>query len=118
LEVLDDHVFHDLLESLVEPAAVAAVYRKFVENAAAFIDQLRGQEDDLRIDTLHTLKGSAGMMGAKRMAEVAAHLQAQLQCSSVHVPQAIETLEGELAEFLAVAAARLLALGTSLGMPE
>jgi HPt (histidine-containing phosphotransfer) domain-containing protein len=112
--VLDDRVFHDLHESLVQPAAVAALYRKFAGNAAAFIGELRSQENHARIDTLHTLKGSAAMMGATRIAKLATHLQAQLQCSSVQMAPAIEELAGELASFRSVVAARLLELGASL----
>lgn len=117
-EVLDGEVFHELLGSLHQPAALAAVYRKFIGNATAFICELRDQDDAARIDTLHTLKGSAAMMGAKRMAERAARLQAQAQCSSVQVARAIQELEDELLEFRVAAAERLLALGVSLGNPD
>lgn len=117
-EVLDGSVFQDLLDSLVQPVAVAALYRKFVENAAAFIGQLHNQEDAERIDTLHTLKGSAAMMGARRMASLAMHWQAQLQGSPVHVARAIPELEGELASFRVAIAARLLEAGASPGIPE
>jgi HPt (histidine-containing phosphotransfer) domain-containing protein len=118
IEVLDCNVFRDLLESLAQPAAVAALYRKFIGNAAAFICELRVQEDAARIDTLHTLKGSAAMMGATRMAKIAMHLQTQLQCSSVQVAQAIQELEGELVRFRLAVAAQLLELGVSPGMLE
>jgi HPt (histidine-containing phosphotransfer) domain-containing protein len=113
-EVLDDSVFRDLHESLIQPAAVAALYRKFAGNAAAFISELRDQEHDARIDTLHTLKGSAAMMGATRMAKLAMHLQAQLQCSPVQMALAIQELEGELLRFRMAVAARLFKLGVSL----
>jgi HPt (histidine-containing phosphotransfer) domain-containing protein len=116
--VLDGTVFHELLESLNEPAAVAAVYRKFVRNAAAFIRELRDQEPTARIDTLHTLKGSAAMMGATRMAKLAAHLQVQLQGSSLPVAQAIEELESELEKFRLALDAQLLTLGGSPDIPE
>lgn len=117
-EILDGHVFHDLLESLVQPLAVAALYRKFVGNAAAFIDELRDQGAAARIDTLHTLKGSAAMMGATRMAQLATHWQEQAQASPVQVARVIQELEGELARFRVAAAARLHEVGASLGIPE
>lgn len=107
-------VLHDLLASLTEPVAVAAVYRKFVANAAEFIGELLEQEDAARIETLHTLKGSAAMMGAKCLAQVASRLQAQAETSSVQVAEAIGELTGELAKFRAAAAARLGALGVPL----
>lgn len=115
-EALDVDVLQDLLESLSEPAAVLAVYRKFVANAAAFIAELAGQDDAARIETLHTLKGSAAMMGARRMAELAAHLQAQPPRSRVQVEQATGALEGELARFRLAVDARLSALGVSPGL--
>lgn len=113
-EVLDGNVFRDLHESLVQPTAVAALYRKFAGNAAAFIGELRDQENDARIETLHTLKGSAAMMGATRMAKLAMHLQMQLQCSSALIAPAIPELEGELLRFRIVVTAQLRELGVSL----
>lgn len=113
--VLDVSVFHELHESLMQAEAVAAVYRKFVENAALFISELRAQDAAARIETLHTLKGSAAMMGATCMAELAAQLQAQ--GPSVQVEPAIQQLTVELQKFRAVVASRLLALGASLDMP-
>lgn len=117
-ESLDASVFHDLLESLVQPLAVAALYRKFIGNAAAFIDELHDQDAAARIDTLHTLKGSAAMMGAARMARLAMHWQEQAQSSSVQVSRVSQELAGELARFRGAVAARLNELGVSLGLPE
>lgn len=118
--VLDGAVFQELVESLTHPDVVAAIYRKFVENAAGFIGELRDQNAAARIETLHTLKGSASMMGARELARLAAHLETQLisQGSSDQVDQATEQLAGELGKFRAAAAGRLLALGASLGIPE
>lgn len=126
--MLDRGVLRDLYESLAQPEAVAALYRKFLGNAAAFICDLRVQEDAARTETLHTLKGSAAMMGATRIARLAMHLQTQLllriparelpaqqlQGSSVQVGQAVQALEGELARFRAAAAAELLQIGAAL----
>ena len=117
-ESLDGTVFQDLLESLVQPPAVAALYRKFVGNAAAFIDELRDQDAAARIDTLHTLKGSAAMMGAARMAQLAMHWQEQAQGSPVQVARVIQELDEELVRFRGAVAARLHELGASLAAPE
>lgn len=113
--VLDVGVFHELHESLLQPEMVAAVYRKFIENAAVFINELRARDAAARIETLHTLKGSAAMMGATRMAELAAQLQAQ--GSAVQVEPAIQQLTGELQKFRAAVAGKLHALGASLDTP-
>jgi HPt (histidine-containing phosphotransfer) domain-containing protein len=118
IEVLDSKVFHDLLESLADPVVVAGLYRKFVGNAAAFICELRVQEDVARLDTLHTLKGSAAMMGAKRMAALALQLQTQWHSSPVQVAQAIEQLEAELVKFRSAASAKLREVGASPGFAE
>jgi HPt (histidine-containing phosphotransfer) domain-containing protein len=113
-DVLDVDVLQDLMTSLIDPVAVAAVYRKFVENASEFLRELPTQENAARVDTLHTLKGSAAMMGARRLAQLAACLQTQAATSSVQVAQAVEALADELARFRAAAAARLADLGAPL----
>jgi HPt (histidine-containing phosphotransfer) domain-containing protein len=113
-QVLDVAVLQDLLASLSQPVAVAGVYRKFVVNAADFIAELPEQEGAARIDTLHTLKGSAAMMGANQLAQLAASLQAQAETSSVQVAEAMQELTGELAKFREAVATRLRELGTSL----
>jgi HPt (histidine-containing phosphotransfer) domain-containing protein len=107
-------VFQELVESLQTEAA-AAVYRKFLENAAAFIDELPRQNTDARVETFHTLKGSAAMMGANRMSELAAQLQ--VQGAGVQVEAATRQLKEELEKFRAAVASRLLELGASLDTP-
>jgi HPt (histidine-containing phosphotransfer) domain-containing protein len=114
LDVLDASMFQDLLESLVEPAAVAAIYRKFLDNAATFIREIASQDSAARAETLHTLKGSAAMLGANRISALAAKLQSELHGSIVHVDQAAHQLEDELAKFRVAAAERLLAAGVTL----
>jgi HPt (histidine-containing phosphotransfer) domain-containing protein len=109
--VLDGKAFRELLESLRQPAALAAVYHKFIGNAAGFIRDLRAQDDAARVETLHTLKGSAAMMGARRMAQLAAHLQVQRQYSSVQFAEAIDELESELEKLRLAVDEQLLALG-------
>jgi HPt (histidine-containing phosphotransfer) domain-containing protein len=112
--VFDATVFQELVESLQTEAATA-VYRKFLENAAAFIDELARQNTDARVETFHTLKGSAAMMGANRMSELAAQLQAQ--DAGVQVAAATQLLNDELEKFRAAVASRLLELGASLDTP-
>jgi HPt (histidine-containing phosphotransfer) domain-containing protein len=107
-------MFQDLLESLVEPAAVAAVYRKFLDNAADFIRELAGQDEAERVETMHTLKGSAAMLGANRISALAAQLQADLPASLVQVDQATRELADELELFRTAITEHLLAAGASL----
>ncbi|WP_161814319.1 Hpt domain-containing protein [Steroidobacter agaridevorans] len=108
-------MFQDLLESLVAPVAVAAIYQKFLDNAATFIRELASQDDAARVETMHTLKGSAAMLGANRLSALAAKLQSQLHGSIVQVDQAARELEVELAKFREAAAERLLSAGVTLG---
>ena len=110
-KVLDVDVLHDLLGSLGQPAGVAAIYSKFIANAAGFIRELRTLDAVARVETLHTLKGSAAMVGAERLAALAARLEPQ---SSVQVEQAIQALASELAQFRAVVAAKFTALGAPI----
>lgn len=114
LEILDDSMFQDLLESLVEPAAVAAIYGRFLGNAATFIRELAGQDAAERVETMHTLKGSAAMLGANRMSALAAQLQTDLHGSLVQVEQAARELAAELETFRAAVTERLEAAGGSL----
>ena len=111
---LDADAFHELLASLGQAAAVAAVYRKFVANAAAFICDLRNQDRARCFETLHTLKGSASMMGARRMTELSVRIYAQLQCSAIQAGAAADELERELETFRIEAAARLRSVGVIL----
>ena len=112
--VLDARIFQDLVESLVAPVAVAAIYQKFLENAATFIRELPGQDEAARVETLHTLKGSAAMLGANRLSALAAKLQSHLHGSIVQVDQAARELEAELAKFRVAAAERLLSAGVTM----
>src|ERR1041384_1676828 len=49
--VLHVSVFRELHETLARAEALAAVYRKFIENAALFINELPVQDAAARIDT-------------------------------------------------------------------
>jgi len=114
--VLDVGVFQELLESLTHAATVAAIYRKFLENATGFIGELRDQDVAARTETFHTLKGSAAMLGANRMAALAATLQEQ--GAAVQVAAATEQLTDELEKFREAVASKLLAVGASLDTPR
>jgi HPt (histidine-containing phosphotransfer) domain-containing protein len=113
--VFDAAVFQELVESL-QTEVTAAVYRKFFENAVTFIGELTEQNTAARVETFHTLKGSAAMMGANRMSELAAQLQAQ--GSAVQIEAATQLLKDELEKFRAAVASRLLELGASLDTPQ
>ncbi|MBM0104684.1 Hpt domain-containing protein [Steroidobacter sp. S1-65] len=110
-KVLDVDVLQDLLGSLGQPVAVAAIYSKFIANAAGFIRELSVLDAAARVETLHTLKGSAAMVGAERLAALAARLEPQ---SPVQVEQAIQALEIELKQFRAMVVAQFDALGAPI----
>ena len=74
--VLDRHVFEELLTTLGNDThRVRSLYRKFVDSAATRIDEVRHQSVTASAATFHALKGSAGMVGANRLAALAARLQ-------------------------------------------
>jgi HPt (histidine-containing phosphotransfer) domain-containing protein len=107
-DVLDTKVFNDLHHAMISrPDALAGVYRTFFGHSHKLIDTLRDQESAAREHTLHALKGSAAMLGARRLAAVAARLQHENLQSPALLAQAIETLEMELESFRRAIAARL-----------
>jgi len=113
---LDPEVFTELYESLCEhPATVASLYDTFLDNAARLIAALRTNESRAgREKTLHTLKGSAAMMGASRVAQLAADLQltsATLQGEALR--KWIDQIDTELGQTRLAIDARLASLGTS-----
>jgi HPt (histidine-containing phosphotransfer) domain-containing protein len=98
LLVLDTSVFQELLEALGgDLDTVVSVYRIFLGSAMRLIGHLSDQHCAAQAVTLHTLKGSARMVGAVRVARLAAHLQ-QLAAKSVHpvIKTRIQELTGEL----------------------
>jgi HPt (histidine-containing phosphotransfer) domain-containing protein len=79
---------------------VANLYANFLTNAARYIEALRSQANDEQVATLHTLKGSAAMMGAVRISALAMRLhEASLHESGQTSESAIRQLEDELAMF-------------------
>jgi HPt (histidine-containing phosphotransfer) domain-containing protein len=109
--VLDLDLLDDLLASLSQPLAVATIYKKFVVNARGCIAELPRQDAMARIDTLHTLKGSAATMGAKHLALVAARLQTQTDTSPVQIAEATQELTAALSLFRSAASEWLSARG-------
>jgi HPt (histidine-containing phosphotransfer) domain-containing protein len=76
------------------------VYRKFIEGTGARLDELRHQSVTDSAATFHALKGSAGMVGANRLAALAARLQdAAPGLDGETKAAAIGEIEAELAEF-------------------
>src|SRR3954469_15139569 len=74
--VLDRHVFEELLATLGnDTGRVSNVYRKFVDSASARLEEVRHQSVTDSVATFHALKGSASMVGANRLAALAATLQ-------------------------------------------
>jgi HPt (histidine-containing phosphotransfer) domain-containing protein len=101
VQVLDRHVFEDLLATLGNDTdRVRNVYRKFVDTAVTRLDEVRQQPVTASAATFHALKGSAGMVGANRIASVAARLQeAAPGLTDETKAAALGALETELAAF-------------------
>ena len=96
--VLDTSVFQELLQTLAgDLDVVVSIYRTFLGTAAMLIDRLSDQDCAAQAATLHTLKGSAAMVGAMRLGQLAARLH-QVASTFLHpvVETRIEELTGEL----------------------
>jgi HPt (histidine-containing phosphotransfer) domain-containing protein len=111
--VLDAGLFQELRESLgSELHVVAGIYTRFLGNAARSLEESRRQAGATRAATLHTLKGSAAMVGATRIARVAGRLQESLLGAPAEVAEAaFRELEGELALFRDALGLHLESLG-------
>jgi HPt (histidine-containing phosphotransfer) domain-containing protein len=74
--VLDRHVFEELIATLGnDTARLRNVYRKFLDSTLARLAELRHQSVIDSAATFHALKGSASMVGANRLAALAAKYQ-------------------------------------------
>lgn len=116
LPSLDQEAFDELYESVREkPDTVASLYDTFLTNAVKLIESLQTADSrSIRDKTLHALKGSAAMMGAARVARLAADLQetsATMQDETLQ--NWIEQIAIELDETRRVVDARLASLGTA-----
>jgi HPt (histidine-containing phosphotransfer) domain-containing protein len=105
--VLDVGVFRELHVTLGSNTdRVRNVYTKFLDSAAKRIDELRQQPFAASLKTLHALKGSAGMVGASRLAALAAHLQ-ETTADRETLAGGIDDIETELSRFHGVLNAQL-----------
>jgi HPt (histidine-containing phosphotransfer) domain-containing protein len=113
---IDPEVFNEIYESVGEQVStVASLYDTFINNALRLIAALKASESDAaREKTLHTLKGSAAMMGAARVAQLADDLQQT--CATMEAETLrkwIEQIDTELDETRRAVDAQLASLGTS-----
>jgi CheY-like chemotaxis protein len=88
------------LQELGDPGLLTELAEMFVGDAAGRIAELRtaaGEGDAAKVErAAHTLKGSAGNMGANGMARISARLQDAGTAGKLHeVPGLIESLEEE-----------------------
>lgn len=111
--VLDAGLFQEVRESFGnELHVVAGIYTRFLGNAARSLEESRRQSGAARAATLHTLKGSAAMVGATRIANVAGHLQDSLVHAPADVAEAaLRELDGELELFRDALGVHLESLG-------
>jgi HPt (histidine-containing phosphotransfer) domain-containing protein len=113
LPALDREVFDELHEGVCgQSKTIASLYGTFLNNAEHLIETLRATEPDtVREKTLHTLKGSAAMMGATRIARLAADLQHRSAALDEQALQeAVEHLSSELADVRQAINAQLASL--------
>jgi len=101
--VLDRHVFEELFAALGnDTTRVRNVYRKFLDSTNARLEEVRHQSVTDSAATFHALKGSASMVGANRLAELAAELQqAAPRLDYETKVSAIHALQSQLALFRA-----------------
>jgi HPt (histidine-containing phosphotransfer) domain-containing protein len=98
--VLDLGVLNELHVTLGGSAErVCNVYAKFQDSATQRIEELRQQPPALGVKTLHALKGSAGMVGASRLAALATRLH-EATVESGRLPAgAVDEMQAGLAKF-------------------
>ena len=72
---LDPAVF-GALASALNPVVLAQIYREFLAQTRSRIEEPSIQNDDqARASLAHTIKGTAGMLGAEAIARCAAYLE-------------------------------------------
>jgi HPt (histidine-containing phosphotransfer) domain-containing protein len=100
--VLDIGVFRELHVTLgSDTDRLRNVYAKFLDTAAKRIDELQHQPLAASLKTLHALKGSAGMVGASRLATLADRLH-DLTTDRERLLGAVAAIESELTAFRGV----------------
>jgi len=100
-QLLDTGVFQELLGALGgDLDTVVSIYRTFLATGLTLIGSLPQQDCITQARTLHTLKGSSTMVGAERMARLAANLQ-YVAVKAIHpiIKTRIDELTGELDMF-------------------
>jgi HPt (histidine-containing phosphotransfer) domain-containing protein len=109
LPILDQDMFQELQETTgPSPDSIATIYTTFTANASRTIASLPLETLTAREEKLHILKGSAAMVGAARIAKLAADLHAVCADLPAHAMEAgIRHLEDELGVFRHVIDARL-----------
>jgi HPt (histidine-containing phosphotransfer) domain-containing protein len=111
--VLDSSMFQELFETLAgDLDMVVSIYRTFFVTAVTLIDSLPRQNCATQARTLHTLKGSAAMLGAARFAQTAAGLQ---QVAANGGERALDTRIADLSSELDRVRSEALANARSLG---
>ena len=113
LQVFDLQVFEDLLATLGNDAArVRNIYRKFLDVTTTRLDEIRRQSATETAAGFHALKGSAGMVGASRLAAAAG------RCQEAAPGLTVESLAAALGEIEAEFSTFRRELGTHLdGLP-
>ena len=72
---LDPAVF-GALASVLDPVVLAQIYREFLSQTRCRIEEPSMQHDtQIRASLAHTIKGTAGMLGAEAIARCAAYLE-------------------------------------------
>lgn len=100
-QVFDRHVFEELLAALGnDTTRVRNVYRKFLDSTNARLEEVGQQSATESAATFHALQGSASMVGANRLARLAAHFQhAAPGLDNETKVSAVGALQSELALF-------------------
>jgi HPt (histidine-containing phosphotransfer) domain-containing protein len=99
--VLDTSLFAELVGSFGDDLdIVISIYRTFIGTTVRLIGSLPDEDCAAQTRSLHTLKGSAAMVGAERIARLATRLH-HVAANSVHpiVKTRIDEITGELDMF-------------------
>lgn len=112
--VLDQHVFEELVATLGnDTTRLRRVYQKFIDSTHARLEELRHQSVIESAATFHALKGSASMVGANRLAALAAKFQdAAPGLDNETKVHALAEIESELDLFRSALGPRLEALSS------
>jgi signal transduction histidine kinase/HPt (histidine-containing phosphotransfer) domain-containing protein/ActR/RegA family two-component response regulator len=101
----EDHLAE--LRRHLRPEAVTALLEVFMRDTQAMLDRLSGFDVDGLTRALHTLKGAAGNIGARRLAELARVAEEDAAAGAVDVHR----LSGDISQALVAFRATLRATG-------